>query len=146
MEITDELLSGIDQLLTQVKEMEDPAELNEFHRLSRRSVPMGMRKHVQAFLFREYFKTLKTPHIPKLKDEVSLFMGVGKNRRVFPKDIIHLFINTGKVERNQIGEIKILDNYSFVSVSKDAADRIIDNLNGINYRGRSLNINYAKKK
>lgn len=146
MEITDDLLSTIDQLINQVKDSEDPAELKEFQGLTKRAIPMGMRKKIFSFLFKEYLKKNKSYSIPVIKDVVTLFMGVGKNRRVFPKDIIHLFINTGKVDRDKIGEIRILDNYSFISVSKDAADTIIDNLNGINYRGRSLNINYAKKK
>jgi len=159
MDINDQMLSAIDNLIKQVKENSDPAELKEFKKLSKRAIPMGIRKEVNAFLFKEYLKNnkaysrganstksfSKNIKTPEIKDGVTLFMGVGKNRRVYPKDIIHLFINTGKVERETIGDIRILDNYSFITVNKDAADKIISNLNGINYRGRSLNINYAKK-
>lgn len=159
MQINDQMLSAIDNLIKQVRENSDPAELKEFKKLSKRAIPMGLRKEVYAFLFKEFLNSnkvyiksstekksfSKSTKTPEIKDGVTLFMGVGKNRRVYPKDIIHLFINTGKVEREKIGDIRILDNYSFITVSKDAADTIIGNLNGINYRGRSLNINYAKK-
>lgn len=147
MEITDQLLSVLDNLVKKVKEEDNQAELKEFAKLGKRALPMSARKLVNAYLLREYLKKNRAySAAPRLEGGVSLFMGVGKNRKVYPKDIIHLFINTGKVEREQIGDIRILDNYSFINVSPEAADKLIDNLNGINYRGRSLNINYAKKK
>jgi len=146
MEINDAVLSKMDSLIKRVQDSEDPKELKEYMVLAKRAIPRSARKYVYAHLLKKYLGNTESIAKPVITDGVSLFMGVGKNRRVYPKDIIHLFINTGKVERDQIGEIRILDNYSFISVKKEAADKIIGNLNGINYRGRSLNINYAKKK
>ena len=45
-----------------------------------------------------------------------------------------------------IGDIKILDNYSFITLSSQASETAIDNLDGIDYRGRKLTVNFAKKK
>jgi hypothetical protein len=83
---------------------------------------------------------------PIITDGVSIFMSIGRNRKIFPKDLIHLLINTGKVDRQDIGDIKILDNYSFIVISRSAADNAIDNLDGIDYRGRRLTVNMAKKR
>jgi len=146
MDINETMLSAMDKLIGKVKDTEDPKELKEFNAFAKRAIPFGARKYVYAYLLKEYLKKNKVYTKSTIENGVSLFMGVGKNRRVYPKDIIHLFINTGKIEREQIGDIRILDNYSFITVSKEAADTVINNLNGINYRGRSLNINYAKKK
>jgi hypothetical protein len=48
--------------------------------------------------------------------------------------------------REDIGVIRILDNYSFVQVRDKRADEIIKALNGIRFRGRTLTVNYAKPK
>lgn len=140
------LVGAMDELLTKTKGDNDPEKLAEYKKLFKKCVPLGFRGWVTAFLLREYLKKNRIAKMPTLTDGVSLFVGIGKNRKVYPKDLIHLFINTGKIERDSIGDIKILDNYAFVSIEKKVADMAIDNLNGINYRGRSLTVNYAKQK
>jgi hypothetical protein len=76
----------------------------------------------------------------------SLFISVGKNRHLYPKDIIALICSKTSTPREDIGSIRILDNYSFVQVRDTKADEIIQTLNGIKFRGRSLAVNYAKPK
>ena len=102
-----------------------------------------MRSWVTAYMFKE-FSSRKTGRT--VADGVSLFVSIGRNRKVYPKDLVHLFVNTGKVDRALIGDIKILDNYSFITISKKATEEAIDNLDGIDYRGRKLTVNFAKKK
>jgi len=83
-----------------------------------------------------------------LPEDVSkkLFISIGKNRRLYPREIITLVISNTAVSREDIGVIRILDNYSFVQVRDTKADEIIKALNGIKFRGRTLNVNYAKSK
>jgi len=50
------------------------------------------------------------------------------------------------VPREDIGIIRILDNYSFVQVRDVKADEIIATLTGHKFRGRTLTVNYAKPK
>lgn len=76
----------------------------------------------------------------------SIFVSVGKNRKVFPRDFVQLFTNVDSVENDDLGQIKILDNYSFVEVSENKAQTVIDSLNGTEFRGRKLTVNYARKK
>jgi hypothetical protein len=93
------------------------------------------------------FKEMTSKKVGRVvPDGVSLFVSIGRNRKVYPKDLIHLFANTGKVDRNLIGDIKILDNYSFITINRKASETAIDNLDGIDYRGRKLTVNFAKKK
>ncbi|MDR0670259.1 MAG: DbpA RNA binding domain-containing protein [Treponema sp.] len=94
----------------------------------------------------------ETPYGPVgkfvLNEEESkrLFISIGRNRRLFPREILGLIINTAQVEREDIGSIRILDSYSFVQVRDTVADQIIEALNGAMFRGRTLTVNYAHAK
>jgi hypothetical protein len=76
----------------------------------------------------------------------SVFVGIGKNRRVYPKDLVQLFSEIETIENTDIGQIKILDNYSFVEVNPDKAQAAIEHLNGSEYRGRKVTVNFARRK
>jgi hypothetical protein len=75
-----------------------------------------------------------------------LFISIGKNRRLFPREVITLIMSKCSVAREDIGVIRILDNYSFVQVKDTKADEIIATLTGLKFRGRTLTVNYAKPK
>jgi hypothetical protein len=144
--IPENMLKAIDELVRKTKTDREPEKLVEFKKLFKKTIPLGFRGWVAAYLLKEYMSKDKSLNMPLLEEGVTLFIGIGKNRKVYPKDLIHLFINTGKIERSHIGEIRILDNYAFITVEKKSADRAIEYLNGINYRGRNLTVNYAKQK
>lgn len=76
----------------------------------------------------------------------TIFLSVGRNRRVFPRDLIHLVVQSGGIERERIGDIRVLDNYSFVQLFAEDADKVIEALNGVSYRGRPLQASYSRKK
>jgi hypothetical protein len=80
------------------------------------------------------------------EDSTRLFISIGRNRRVFPREIMGLITAKAPVSREDIGIIRILDNYSFVQVRLAAADAIIEALNGILFRGRTLTVNFARTK
>jgi len=88
------------------------------------------------------------PDDVSIPDEESkkLFISIGKNRRLYPKEIITLIMSKTDVPREDIGVIRILDNYSFVQVRDTKADAIIEALKGLRFRGRTLMVNYAKPK
>jgi hypothetical protein len=73
-----------------------------------------------------------------------LFISVGRSRRIFPREILGLISTKASVSREDIGAIRILDNYSFVQVRDTVADGIIEALNRQNFRGRTLTVNYAR--
>ena len=76
----------------------------------------------------------------------TVFVGVGKNRRVYPKDIVGLFISVAGIEKERIGDIKVYANYSFVQLFKEDADKAISALNGYDYRGRRLSVSYSRQR
>lgn len=74
----------------------------------------------------------------------SIFVGAGRNRRVYPRDIVGLFISVAGIEKERIGNIKVLANYSFVQLFKEDADKAIKALSGYNFRGRPLSVSYSR--
>lgn len=92
---------------------------------------------------------VRTPH-PRVQIDESLattiFIGIGRNRRVYPRDLVGLLISVGGLERDRIGDIRVLANYSFVQLFTEDADKAINALNGYDYRGRKLSVSYSKQK
>ncbi len=80
------------------------------------------------------------------ENAATVFVGIGRNRRVFPRDLVGLFISVAGLERERIGNIRVLANYSFVELFKEDADKAINALNGYDYRGRKLAVSYSAKK
>jgi hypothetical protein len=80
------------------------------------------------------------------EESKKLFISIGKNRRLFPREVITLIMSKSNAAREDIGIIRILDNYSFVQVRDSKADEIINALNGIKFRSKTLAVDYAKPK
>jgi hypothetical protein len=91
----------------------------------------------------------KQPHRHTIIDDAlatTIFVSIGKNRRVFPRDLVTLLMQTAGLEQDRIGEIRVLDNYSFVQLFSEDTDAVIAALNGHEYRGRTLSVSYSRKK
>jgi hypothetical protein len=85
---------------------------------------------------------------PSLPEDASvrLFIGIGRSRRVFPREILGLIGAKTAVSKDDIGIITVLNNYSFVQVRNSVAEEIITALNGSTFHGRALVVNYAKNR
>lgn len=83
--------------------------------------------------------------IPAENSEV-VFVSIGRNRRVFPRDLVGLFISVAGIEKERIGDIRVLANYSFVQLFKEDAEKAISALNGHVYRGRALSVSYSRQR
>ncbi|MDR1388379.1 MAG: DbpA RNA binding domain-containing protein [Treponema sp.] len=162
----------IQQLLEEIQSKADPALLNQYRSIFRKEVSFFRRSYMAAYLlllaedapastgrgFRDFRKPRfeKTDHSPVRADRdegprylpedqsVRLFFSIGRNRKVFPREILGLILSRTDAKRDDIGMIRILDNYSFVQVRTEAAERIIAALNTQAFRGRTLTIDYAR--
>lgn len=76
----------------------------------------------------------------------TIFISIGRNRRVYPRDLVGLLVSVAGLERERIGDIRVLANYSFVQLFKDDCDKVISALNDYDYRGRKLSVSYSQKK
>ena len=153
----------------------DPVLLSEYRRIFKKEIPFFRRSWVAAWLLMVFDKNeLSRPDRPDLrgatgrlgkksvnqnltKDEDQrrslteeeskwLFISIGKNRRVYPREIITLINSKASVSSEDIGAVRILDNYSFVQVRENLAQEVIECLNGLLFKGRTLAVNYAKSK
>jgi hypothetical protein len=91
----------------------------------------------------EETKPAKPEALPE-EEARQLFINIGRSRRVFPREILGLIYGKASVSREDIGSIRILDNYSFVQARDSVADTIIEALNGKTFRGKVLTVNYAR--
>jgi hypothetical protein len=125
----------------------DPVKLTEYRALFRKAVPLSKRSYFTAFLLSEMdSKQPKEVVHTELMDPARLFFNIGKRNRVFVKEMLSLILSRSSAKREEIGHIRLFQNYTFVEVEKTAADGIIEALNGLNYRGRQVTVSYARSR
>jgi len=159
------------EILDKMYSHTDISVFREYHKLYRKEISFFKRSWAAAWLFMYYdqretpkiqsaekFVNLKNRKIKEIPEKSAvehhlsaeeskrLFISIGKNRRLFPREVITLIMSKTSAEREDIGIIKILDSYSFVQVKDTKADEIIEKLTGHKFRGRTLSVNYAKPK
>ena len=169
----EQITAFLKEVVETVKTEEDPDVLNAYRKIFRKNVPFTLRSYIAAYLIKEfegssfsrskpygrrqnprfgdrsrgYFSDRPPVERPTLEpsESVSIFMSIGRSRRVFPRDIITLLIQNADISRERIGDIRILDNYSFVQVMSEDADKIIEKLNDFSYRGKNISVSYSRK-
>jgi hypothetical protein len=163
-------------VLEKVKTEADSALLEEYYNLYKKEVSLFNRTKAAAYLFMlcDQGKNLRygqKPYAPYKsraekrpapdaendsrtgqryplaeEDSKRLFFSAGRSRRVYPREILGLINTKTAIPKENIGAIRILDNYSFVQVRDTVAEQIIEALNGQMFRGRPLTVNYAKSR
>ncbi|MBQ9238638.1 MAG: DbpA RNA binding domain-containing protein [Treponema sp.] len=97
-------------------------------------------------------ETVAEERIPHPRVEIpeaeaaTIFISIGRNRRVYPRDLIGLLINVVHLDRERIGDIRVLASYSFVQLYKDDIEKTIAALNEYDYRGRKLMVSHSHQK
>ena len=95
-------------------------------------------------------RTERTERPPRVQIDPSMaetiFIGIGRNRRVFPRDLVGLSVSVAGLDRERIGDIRVLTNYSFIQLFKEDCDKVINALNGYDYRGRKLAVNISRRR
>jgi hypothetical protein len=135
----------------------DPKLLNQYRAVIKKEVSLFKRSYLTAYLLMEQDQGGRRSRAPAEnskneaprrplpeEDSARLFVGAGRSRRIFPREILALIAEKTSAAKDDIGIIRILDNYSFIQVRKSVADEIINALNGSSFRGRPLAVNYAR--
>jgi hypothetical protein len=79
-------------------------------------------------------------------DFTQLFVSIGRNRRVYARDLTALFTETLQLAAGEIGDVRVFEKYSFVDIAHSRAGEAIAKLSGHELKGRTITVNYAKKK
>jgi ATP-dependent RNA helicase DeaD len=74
-----------------------------------------------------------------------LFINVGRLDNLNPKRLLEFFSEHVKINKEDIGNIDILDKFSFVDVSNDVVESIMRRCIGKNLCGRKLNVEVSNK-
>ena len=132
----------VEGILQSIRSQEDPEELNRYRKMIKKMVPFGMRGYLSAYLIKESLGNTVRGDKPFR----TVFVSIGRNRRVFPKDLSRLFTQTLGIDMGEVGSIKVLDNYSFIDIPAHLAQSAIDKLDGSDFHGRKITVNFARKK
>jgi hypothetical protein len=147
-----EFKSKISEILREIHEEEDPIEMTRIKRMVRRHTSIFNRGYITAYLLKQAMTNGSRPRkkraeqVTTNEDQQSIFVSIGRNRRVHTRDLITFFTSVDGIGSEDIGQIKVLDNYSFVELNKDKAQAAIEALNGQELRGRKLTVNFARRK
>jgi len=76
----------------------------------------------------------------------QLFISIGRNRRVYARDLTELFTEKLQLHAGDIGGVRVFEKYSFVDIVPGKAGEAIARLSGSEVKGRTITVNYAKKK
>jgi len=75
---------------------------------------------------------------------VRLFMSLGSRDDAGPGDILGAITGEADIDGSRVGRIEIQDTYSIVEVDQEVARSIIEAMNGITVKGRSLRVDYDR--
>jgi ATP-dependent RNA helicase DeaD len=142
----EEMMKGYaEKIIKSMQEDGNVEDLDRYVRIIKKNVSLFSRSAFAAYLFRElYGKKVGTKAASPRA--TTLFISIGKNRKVYPQDLVQLFTTNLDVKRSEIKDIKILDNYSFLDIAGQHSDKAIKKLNGIEFKGKKITVNFARKK
>jgi ATP-dependent RNA helicase DeaD len=76
---------------------------------------------------------------------VRLFVGVGSRDGIVPSDLVGAITGEAQVKGGQVGRIEIRDTFSIVEVESEIAPRVIQAVNGITLKGRSVRVDFDRR-
>lgn len=77
---------------------------------------------------------------------VTLFVSAGRRQRFYARIAIKVLLDIPGIDDTAIGDIRTMDNYSFIVVDPAVEEAVIAALNGSDFKGRTLAVNRARKK
>ena len=142
---TEKLEARIGSIIQEIKA--NPDNLTEYRKIFKKNVPIFLRSYFAAKLLLDsegsFTKTTRRAASGNMK---TLFVSIGRRRRVHPRDLMKFFQKSLDIKSTEIGSIKVLDNYSFIDLDEKLCNIAVDKMNGMEYRGRKISVDFAKKK
>lgn len=77
---------------------------------------------------------------------VRFFLNVGRAQGIMPADIVRSIASTANISGSAIGLINIYDRFTFVEVPKEVAAQVLDSMRDATIKGRSVNIEPARRR
>lgn len=80
------------------------------------------------------------------KEDVRLFFSVGKRDGLTPKVLINYIKDRTRVNASTIGQIDLMENFSFVSVDESVSKKILDKCPGGKINKKKVNVEVANRR
>lgn len=142
---TEKLETRIQSIIEEIKA--NPDNLTEYRKIIKKKVPIFLRSYFAAKLLLDSEGSVsKNTRRVASGNMKTLFVSIGRRRRVHPRDLMKFFQKSLDIKSTEIGAIKVLDNYSFIDLDEKLCTIAVDKMNGMDYRGRKISVDYAKKK
>lgn len=77
---------------------------------------------------------------------VTLFVSAGRRQRFYARVAIKILLDVPNVTEESVGDIRTMDNYSFIVVDPAVEEAVIAALSGYDFKGRTLAANRARKR
>jgi len=76
--------------------------------------------------------------------QVRLFLTAGRMDKINTGDVLRFICDKAEVASDEVGQIDVLDKFTFVDVPEDMADAVIKCCDGVKLKNRIVKINVAK--
>ena len=144
----------IRELVAQMKLYNNPQELEDLKKLIKKNVPFTMRGYLLAYLYVTRSGNTQRPARPERKpvqkpaveNATSFYINIGKVSKGSAKDLVDFICEKTGLNSEDILSVAYKQNYSFVYISNDKTEGIIEAVNGQTYKGRKVKMNYSKEK
>jgi ATP-dependent RNA helicase DeaD len=80
------------------------------------------------------------------KSSVRLFMTAGRMDKINTGDVLRFICDKAEVVAEEVGQIDVLDKFTFVDVPESVVDSILRSCDGVKLKNRIVKINVAKYK
>lgn len=81
-----------------------------------------------------------------VESNVRLFLSVGRKDGINPKSIIEFLTSTADIAKQEVGDITILDKFSFIDIPERFVEVLMKKTKGKKLNNRRVNIEIANKK
>jgi ATP-dependent RNA helicase DeaD len=85
------------------------------------------------------------PH-GQLPNVTRLYISLGRNAKIRPKDLVGAITGEAGIRGNQIGSIQIAQRFSIVEVASDVADQVMDALRAGSVKGKKVKVSPERER
>jgi len=82
--------------------------------------------------------------LPQEPDWITVYIGSGKKDKINKVDIVGLFLKKGKLQKDELGLIDVLDYCAFVAVRRDRVSKVLQLLKNERIKNKKLRLEVSK--
>ncbi|RPJ09654.1 MAG: DEAD/DEAH box helicase [Spirochaetaceae bacterium] len=135
------------RLIQGMHEHLDQEEFKKIVTAVKKAVPFGQRTLFASYLFQQAMGKAPVAQAGARKPGfTTLFVNAGRSRDVSGSELKAFFCDNLRIEHSMIKDVRVFDNYSFVEIDSNTAERAIEVLHDKDFKGRPLVVNFSRKK